>query len=130
MLSYCLCYNEEKMITFMAIAVGGAIGSMLRVLLSTLLPSSAAGIPIPILLINIIGSFLIGVLIEINILSQTAKYFLVSGFLGGFTTFSTFALESNILLQQEKFLLSLVYVVLSITLSIIACWIGMKIMST
>ncbi len=91
----------------LAIAVGGAVGSVLRFLISKLIQKKA-GIDFPIgtLAVNIVGAFLIGVafsyLVERLTLSPEVRALLITGFLGGLTTFSTFSYESfNLLFNGE-----------------------------
>lgn len=96
-----------------AVAIGGATGSLLRFLISKFVQTQV-GIDFPLgtLLVNVIGAFLIGLsysyLVERLILSPEARAMIITGFLGGLTTFSTFSYESfNLLFNGEltKFLL-------------------------
>jgi CrcB protein len=108
---------------------GGFIGSALRYLLfQTIKPVNLFSTT---LLINIVGSLLIGIVISTSIkdsqFSNTWKVFLATGICGGFTTFSAFSLENLQLFQQGKYALSLVYITSSVVLGILACFIGYKI---
>jgi CrcB protein len=102
--------------------IGGGVGSLLRHWLSYVIPS-VSGFPMPTLLVNVVGCFLIGWLMaQLSITADNATstilpFLLVSGFCGGFTTFSTFSLENIKLLQQQQIGLSLLY----ISLTLIAC---------
>ena len=95
------------MLNIATVALGGALGAVARYYLSssTLKHFMFFDIPLAILIVNIFGSFMFGVfmgLIENNILiSASLKTFLLTGFLASFTTFSTFAWESVIFIQND-----------------------------
>ena len=118
------------MFNLAAVALGGAFGSIARYYLSnsTLKHFIFFDIPFAILLVNIIGSFVFGVfmgLIENNILISTRiKTFVFTGFLASFTTFSTFAWESVLFIQNQMYLKLFLYCVLSLILSILFCFAG------
>lgn len=118
------------MFNLAAVALGGAFGSIARYYLSnsTLKHFIFFDMPFAILLVNIIGSFVFGVfmgLIENNILISTSiKTFVLTGFLASFTTFSTFAWESVIFIQNQMYLKLFLYCVLSLILSILFCFAG------
>lgn len=115
---------------YIAVGIGGAIGSIARVFLSKLLPVSVSGIPLQILLVNVIGCFLIGLLAEVMALywpvSENVRYFLISGLLGGFTTFSAFALEFGLLIEKNNYIEAFLYAILSFGLSIGFFFLGLK----
>jgi len=107
----------------LAVAAGGAIGSVARYLVgsgSTRLFGQA--FPWGILIINIAGSFLIGVFVELFALKwnlpQEARAFLTVGICGGFTTFSAFSLDAYVLMQRGDWWLAAGYVIGSVVLSI------------
>ena len=80
-------------------------------------------------IINVLGSFIIGCLgamlyHKISFISPTLKLFLVTGFLGGFTTFSSFQLELLLLVQDGQYLQGLIYSVLSIIVGFLAVSLG------
>lgn len=84
------------------VAMGGALGSMSRYGVGRLWPAAPGGFPVPTLAVNLLGSFAIGLLyIWISARSgaggDAARLFWMTGVLGGFTTYSAFALESTLL---------------------------------
>lgn len=118
------------MIHYLLTGLGGAIGAMARLLISKLLPSAFFGLPIPTLVINVLGCFVMGILTEWFALYWSApdkiRYFLVSGFLGGFTTFSAFSLEFGLLFQKNELILSGLYLFLTVFLSLCFFFAGIK----
>lgn len=104
-------------ITLIQIAIGGAIGSVLRYL--TL---SAVSAPVGTLIVNVLGSLVMGVLFVI--LSSRLHPLLMTGILGGFTTFSAFSLDALKLWQGGQILPALAYVCASVILSLIAVALG------
>lgn len=123
--------NQNKIMSnLVTVALGGALGSLTRYYLSnsTLKNIIFYDIPIAIIFMNIIGSFLFGMfmgLVENSIImSSTVKAFVLTGFLASFTTFSTFAWESVIFIQNEMYLKLLIYCLSSLLLSILFCLAG------
>ncbi len=91
-----------------AVAAGGAIGSALRYTLNSLIQSVAwDGFPFGIFIVNISGGLAMGILTELMALkwnvSQETRAFLTTGILGGYTTFSTFSLDSALLIQRGAY---------------------------
>jgi len=88
--------------------------------------------PLGTLGINVMGSFLMGVVVEYFAfrtgLSQQARLFLTTGILGGFTTFSTFSLEAGLLIERGQGWLAVVYIAGSVILSIGGLFTAMMIM--
>jgi len=111
------------------VGFGGFLGSIARYLVSKLnLTWHYHDIPMGTLAVNIVGSILIGfflgIFINSDLLNTNLKLFIVVGFCGGFTTFSSFTNENFILLQNGQFLTSIVYVLGSVLLGILAVYIG------
>ena len=116
---------------FLLVGLGGALGSMIRY--ATYLLITVKNFPLATLGINIIGSFIIGLVLALGLKDESFlnnwKLFLATGICGGFTTFSAFSAENVVLLQNEKYLPALLYIVLSIVLGIAAAWLGFNIVS-
>ncbi|HUQ12513.1 MAG TPA: CrcB family protein [Steroidobacteraceae bacterium] len=88
--------------SWLFVAIGGALGSMTRYGFSRLWPMTPGGFPVPTLTVNLIGSFAIGLLYmwfsaRAGLGNDGARLFWLTGVLGGYTTYSAFALESTLL---------------------------------
>ena len=105
-----------------SVGAGGLIGSVLRYLLSLLPIQHSSGFPLITLGINVLGAFLIGLIVAFAgksaSLDPRTVLFLQVGLCGGFTTFSSFALETHTLLQGGKLLVALGYICLSVVLCV------------
>ena len=108
------------------VGFGGGIGSVLRY--GTALLMNIKLFPYATLAVNIIGSFIIGIVFAMSIkdegLSNNWKLFLATGICGGFTTFSAFSLENMGLLQSGKYGMAITFISLSVILGIIATFLG------
>ena len=106
------------------VGLGGAAGTVSRYLLGLLPLKPQSGFPLITLLINVAGAFLIGLIIAFAVKNQSVDSSLLLllkiGFCGGFTTFSTFSLETAELFQNGKYFIALSYIILSVALSIAA----------
>ena len=118
------------MINIVLVAAGGAIGSVFRYLVGVW-SVRLAGVNFPwgTLTVNVVGSFLIGLLVELVArrlnASMEMRLFLVTGVLGGFTTFSSFSLDAVSLFERGALGLSAVYVLASLSVSIAAVFAGL-----
>lgn len=118
--------------TLVLVGVGGGVGSMLRYLVSVLTYKYNSGIfPWATFIVNMVGCLLIGLLIGVverqipN--SISLKYLFITGFCGGFTTFSAFSLEGLLLIQTGNASLSIIYILTSIVLGLLVVWAGIEI---
>lgn len=120
------------MINCLLVGAGGAAGAILRYLIGLLSFPSKNGFPLKTFLINVIGCFAIGIiaaLAEKNSLSPKLVLFLKVGVCGGFTTFSSFALETQTLIQKGSSLIASLYVALSVLFGILAVFAAEKIIA-
>lgn len=114
--------------TWLIIGIGGFFGAILRYLTGGWIQSSYASFPIGTLGVNLIGSFLIGIVIYLSEFSGTfseeTRILITIGFLGAFTTMSTFSYESFRMLEQNRIFLLGANIVLTVTLTIFAVYMG------
>lgn len=112
------------------VALGGAIGSVLRYLLSawTLRHVVDWRFPIGTFAVNIFGCLLVGLLagliVKHHLFSPEVRLFLLTGIAGGFTTFSAFGLETFYLLRRDEVLIAGTYVASSVIVGLLVVWIG------
>jgi CrcB protein len=110
------------------IGVGGLIGAEARYGLTKLIPASSGAVPWAILLINVVGGFLMGVLM--GCLARSAhphpliRPFLGVGILGGFTTFSTYSTDTYHLIDADRPWMALGYVTLTLAGALLAVVLG------
>ncbi|SEL15274.1 camphor resistance protein CrcB [Colwellia chukchiensis] len=119
---------------YLLIALGGAFGASMRFYISQLMLNwLGKGFPFATLAVNISGSLLMGALhglIEQGVIEVGVYRPLITiGFLGAFTTFSTFSLDTLLLIQQGEVLKATINILLSVTLCIFAAALGMFIVS-
>ncbi|MCV0427527.1 MAG: fluoride efflux transporter CrcB [Roseibium sp.] len=116
------------------VMLGGGLGAGARHLVALFtIRMFGTGFPVGTLTVNVVGSFAMGVLIGWLVKSdfghvQTVRYFLATGVLGGFTTFSAFSLDTSVLWERGDTHLALIYVLASVLLSIMAVFAGLMIM--
>lgn len=113
------------------IAAGGAIGAVLRFFVSSgVYQWLGRGFPFGTLAVNVIGSFLIGLLTEALVLQRIAitleyRAAILIGLFGSFTTFSTFSLETLSLMEQGNYLKAGLNIVVSVVACLFAVWLGL-----
>lgn len=115
-----------------AIAIGGAFGAVARYWLTELASTIfGAHFPYGTLIVNVLGSLCLGfvfvLLVERSLLAPLWRSAIMIGFLGAFTTFSTFSLQAFDLIQQERFLAGGIYILGSVVASLVAVSIGMAV---
>jgi CrcB protein len=114
---------------WLAVALGGALGAMGRFGVNSLIyPIYEDRFPLATVVVNVVGSCLMGILyvliIEKTVLSGEWRNILMVGFLGAFTTFSTFSLDALALWQNDQLILSAAYIMGSVLLCILATYIA------
>ncbi|MCD6046330.1 MAG: CrcB protein [Gammaproteobacteria bacterium] len=118
------------MFNYLLIGLGGALGAMARVGVGRLFPATLAGtIPVQMMAVNVIGCFVMGLLsswLEHHHSPLALRYFLITGVLGGFTTFSAFALEGSLLLQKQQYWPAAAYIGLTVVLCLAFFFVGSK----
>ena len=119
---------------YLIVFVGAGLGGMARhgVNVTALRLLGGHGFPFGTFTINVVGSFLMGVVVEYfafrSGLPQHARLFLTTGILGGFTTFSAFSLETAVLIERGQILSAGLYATGSVILSVGGLFLGMTIL--
>ena len=118
--------NKGSKLIFIFVASGGALGSITRYLFGVLFQTTKNGFPLSTFLVNVLGSFVIGILFyylkDSN--NENLKAFLTVGFLGGFTTFSAFSVDIMNLIYDKDYFTSILYILGTVSLSIISVFFG------
>lgn len=117
-----------KSVNCVIVGIGGFIGAVIRYLIGLIPVSPQNGFPVKTLLINIVGAFVIGLTVAVGAKKEWNPQlilFLKVGICGGFTTFSSFALETNQLIEQGDIWSAGLYVALSIIGGLAAVYAGL-----
>jgi CrcB protein len=119
-------------VNLLLIAIGGALGSVARYLLSTfVLQVSGSLLGVGTFAVNVVGCIVFGVIAGLAerrfVFGPEARMFLLVGVLGGFTTFSTFAFESVQLLRDGQFLAAAVNIVGQVLAGVAGLWVAFAI---
>ncbi len=119
---------------YLPIAVGGVIGTTARYEMALLLPTTKGHFPFATLIVNIFGSFVLGLLLESLSTSQSdvglsrrLRLLIGTGFCGSLTTFSTFATEADLLIKSHDVTLALAYLAVTILAGLLATTFGIKV---
>ena len=118
------------------VALGGAVGSVFRYKLSSFVLHQTINwrFPLGTFLVNVIGCLIIGVLagliLKFEMFSSQSRLLLITGVMGGFTTFSAFGLETFYLIREKEFLVAGSYVFGSVVIGLVALWIGFALVSS
>ena len=117
---------------YIYVGLAGAVGALARYGLGMMIDSiGPSAFPVSTLLINLIGSFLLGWLTHMFLRTgKPSPQFVTivgTGMIGSFTTFSTFSVETIRLLEESRIGLALLYVFLSITLGLGSSWLGYRV---
>lgn len=111
------------------VGAGGFLGSVARYLVALAVPFAGTGFPFATFAVNMLGSFFIGLLSELavstTILSPETRLFLVTGFCGGFTTFSSYMYENAALIRDGQVFYTTLYLAGSIAGGFLALYTGM-----
>jgi CrcB protein len=117
------------MLTVVLIGVFGALGCVSRYLLSGWTYNKLGwGFPWGTLSVNVVGAFIIGLIMELGLrgalIPATLRIALVTGFLGGLTTFSTFSYETFKLIETGRFLVAFGNILVSVVTCLFCTWLG------
>ncbi len=120
---------EENLIKFFVVFIGGGLGSIFRYWISSYASKHLPlFFPFGTLLVNILGSFILGLMIfgwdEKGLISPTIKLFIGVGFCGGLTTFSTFSLETFNLIKDAEFLMACLNIAVNVLFTLVGIYIA------
>jgi CrcB protein len=112
-----------------AIGVGGALGASARYGIERAIPAASDGFPWATILINVSGSLVLGAFLVIVVErlrpSHYLRPFVATGFIGSFTTFSTFAVETDLLIKDGHIATAAAYMVSTLTVGLLFAWLGL-----
>ena len=116
-------------INIICVGCGGFLGAISRYIISIYTSKQFLfKIPLGTLIVNVLGGFLIGLIMELtiknNFISPQIKLFLTTGIMGGLTTFSTFSYETIVLIKEGNILLAILNILLNLILSLLGVVLG------
>ncbi len=115
----------DRLVNFLMVGLGGAAGSMLRYGVTLLGAAMNLSGNVATFSVNVIGSFLIG-LVTGCCKEGTLLLLLTVGLCGGFTTFSTFSIQNVKLLQEGKIVMAAVYILSTVSVCVVLAWLGYR----
>ena len=112
--------------------IGGGLGAVSRFLVTTALAGKLGNFPLGTLAANFFGSLLMGLIVgilagRVNVSTEPIRLFVAVGFLGGFTTFSSFSAETLALINGGQIFAAMANVIVSVVAGLAACAVGLKI---
>ena len=121
--------NMDKLVNFLMVGFGGAVGSMLRYGVTLLCSAMNLTSIVATFSVNMLGSFIIGMLTGCC-REGTLLLLLTVGFCGGFTTYSTFSVQNVRLLQDGKIGLATAYIIVTVVVCVLMAWLGYRIVQS
>lgn len=116
------------MIAYLLVFIGGGAGSVLRYITSSYIGKYfISGFPCGTLAVNMLGALIIGMLAQKFVTADNIRLLFITGFLGGFTTFSAFSLESALMFTRQDYTNLALYIALSVAGTIMAVMAGLYI---
>jgi CrcB protein len=116
------------MTNILLVGIGGFIGSVLRYLIGGTIQQYAKSFPLGTLVVNLIGCFVIGLLVQFGesrgLFSDESRSFIFIGILGGFTTFSSFGNETFNLMRSDQMMNAMINIGTNVILGLLAVWCG------
>lgn len=123
-------HHGTTVATVAAVAAGGALGAPARFAIGEVAHVTPGSFPWPTFWVNVGGSFALGVLVVLVVerfpATRYVRPFLATGFLGAFTTFSTFAVETDVLAKDGHAGIAIVYAIASLVAGLLAVFAGMR----
>ena len=121
----------DAVLKILSVAIGGSVGAVARYLINiSPLATVLAKFPLPTFIINIVGSFLIGFLMIVfadkYVVNENIRMAVIVGFLGAFTTFSTFEMEIFGLVREREFFTGFLYLFLSVFVGFVGVVAGVE----
>ena len=120
------------MTKLLLVFVGGGLGAVSRFLVTTALAGKLGNFPLGTLAANFFGSLLMGLLLgiltsRVHVGAESVRLFVAVGFLGGFTTFSSFSAETLTLINGGQIFAAMANIIVSVVAGLAACAVGLKI---